>query len=138
MIYPHHTYAPWEVSRWPNFARREFACRASGEYYHWPDFLDRLQAARSAIDRPFHIISGHRSYLHNYRVGGAPASEHLRLAVDISLAGHDRHTLRMALREAGFSGFGYYHSFIHIDLGRPRFWFGLGAKPSWQSAQFSA
>ncbi|MGB0907408.1 MAG: D-Ala-D-Ala carboxypeptidase family metallohydrolase [Maricaulaceae bacterium] len=138
MIYAHHASAPWDSARWPNFTRAELACGLSGEYYHWPEFLDRLQAARRAIGAPFRINSAHRSYLHNYRVGGAPASQHLRLAMDISLHGHDRHELRMALREAGFTGFGYYNSFIHIDLGRPRFWFGAGAKSSWQSAQFSA
>ncbi len=132
MIYRHWSLAPWDSSRWPNFHPSEFACKCSGEYYHWPDFLDRLQAARTALGVPFRINSGHRSYYYNMIVGGAPASQHLHLAVDISLESHDKELLRMALREAGFKGFGYYNSFIHVDLGRPRFWFGKGAKASWQ------
>lgn len=131
MIYSHWSHAPWDKSRWPNFHPSEFACTRTGEYYHWPEFLDRLQVARTAVGRPFHINSGHRSYYHNWLVGGAPASEHLRLAVDISLEGHDKHEIKAVLREAGFKGFGYYNSFIHVDLGRSRFWFGKDARVSW-------
>ena len=131
MIYSHWSKAPWDSQRWPNFSRVELACKGSGEYYHWPDFLDRLQVARRASGRPYRINSAHRSYWHNYRVGGSPASQHLNLAVDIALDGHDRHQLKAILREAGFQGFGYYNTFIHVDLGRPRFWFGKGAKQSW-------
>ena len=131
-IYSHWRKSPWDSKRWPNFHPSEFACKFSGEYYHWPEFIDRLQAARTAIGRPFKINSGHRSYYHNMRVGGSANSQHLKLAVDISLHGHDNHELRLALREAGFQGFGYYNSFIHVDLGRQRFWFGKGAKSSWR------
>ena len=130
-IYSRWTNIPWDAKRWPNFHPSEFACNLTGECYHWPDFLDRLQAARTAVGRPFKINSGHRSFIHNARVGGSPTSQHLTLAVDISLEGHDRHDLRMVLRDVGFSGIGYYNTFIHIDLGRARFWFGKGAKSSW-------
>lgn len=133
MIYSHWSKVPWDARRWPNFHPSEFACKGSGECYHWPEFLDRLQAARTSIGKPFRINSGHRSYRYNRAVGGAITSQHLRLAADMSLAGQDRHELRMALREAGFTGFGYYNSFIHVDLGRSRHWFGKGARESWQS-----
>lgn len=86
--------------------------------------MRRLQRARDIVQRPFVILSAHRCALHNARIGGAPCSQHLRLAADISLAGHDRHALRSACRRAGFLGFGLYENFIHVDLGRPRFWFG--------------
>ena len=133
VIYRHWRLIPWDSVRWPNFHPSEFACKGTGECYHWPEFLDRLQAARTAVGKAFKINSGHRSYIHNYRVGGSATSQHLKLAVDISLHGHDRHQLRMALREAGFKGLGYYNSFIHADLGRQRFWFGKGAKSSWRA-----
>lgn len=113
-----------EVWPWPNFTTTEMACRHCGRGYHCPEFMDRLQAAREAVCRPFHILSGHRCALHNARVGGAPLSQHLQLAADISLYGHDRHYLRAACQRAGFSGFGYYTTFLHIDLGRPRQWYG--------------
>ena len=119
---------------WRDFTPAEMACRHCGEVYWWPEFMDRLQAARDAVGRPFRIHSAHRCSLHNARVGGAPLSQHLRLAVDIGLGGHDRHALRDALEAAGFRGFGFYTSFIHADLGRARRWFGSQqARASWRN-----
>lgn len=109
---------------WPNFSRSEMACRHCGEWYQWPVFMDRLQTARTDISRPFHILSAHRCALHNARVGGAPLSQHLKLAADIALQGHERQLLLSACKLAGFRGFGFYTTFLHIDLGRPRQWYG--------------
>lgn len=120
--------------RWPNFSPLEMGCRHCGEVYDWPDFMDRLQIARSEIGLPFDIHSAHRCGLHNARVGGAPLSQHLKLAVDIGLEGHNPATLFTACREAGFTGFGFYLTFLHIDLGRARHWFGSQkAKELWQN-----
>lgn len=95
--------------------------------------MDALQAARDQIGRSFHILSAHRCSLHNARVGGAPMSQHLRLAVDIALHGHDSSALHAALREAGFTGFGFYTTFIHADMGPKRQWFGTRkARTQWQ------
>ena len=119
--------------RWSNFSPAEMACRHCGETYHWPEFMDRLQAARDRVGRAFRIHSAHRCALHNARVGGAPLSQHRRLAADIGLAGHDRHELRTALEWAGFRGFGFYQTFIHADLGRARHWYGSSkARTAWQ------
>ena len=118
---------------WPDFNPSELACRHCGETYHWPEFLDKLQTVRTNLRRPLVILSGHRCSLHNARVGGAPFSQHLKLAVDISALGHDRDILLLASREAGFTGFGFYHTFLHIDLGRPRrWWSGEKARQLWQ------
>ena len=118
---------------WPDFTPAEMACRHCGELYHWPRFMDALQSARNALGRPMHILSAHRCSLHNARVGGAPLSQHLRLAVDVSLHGHDRHALHDALRMAGFTGFGFYTTFIHADLGPRRSWSGNSkARDLWQ------
>lgn len=118
---------------WPSFSDSEMACRHCGETYRWPDFMLCIQAARNDVGRPFHILSAHRCSLHNARVGGAPLSQHLRLAADISLRGHDRFELLAGCRRAGFTGFGFYNTFLHIDLGRPRHWFGgQKAKDLWQ------
>jgi len=95
--------------------------------------MDRLQAARERVGRAFVIHSAHRCALHNARVGGAPLSQHLRLAVDIGLVGHDRMEVLRALRAAGFTGFGYYRNFIHADFGAARSWYGSQkARALWQ------
>jgi len=110
------------------------ACRHCGEGYAWPAFMDKLQQARDISGRPFRILSAHRCALHNARVGGAPLSQHLRLAADISLRGHAPHALAAACKSAGFTGFGYYQNFLHIDLGRARKWYGgPKAKTLWQT-----
>lgn len=88
---------------------------------------------RFEIERPLNILSGHRCSLHNARVGGAPFSQHLKLAADVSTLGHDRTNLFEACQMAGFTGFGFYHTFLHIDLGRPRkWWSGDKARQLWQ------
>ena len=122
-----------EAWPWPHFTREEMACRHCAELYHFPEFMDRLETARRLAGRAFHILSAHRCALHNARIGGAPLSQHLRLAADISLHNHNRHALLQACRRAGFTGFGFYTSFLHIDLGRPRQWTGSQkAKTLWQ------
>jgi len=113
----------WQ-SRWPNFSQSEMSCRHCGEIYYWPEFMDRLQALRDDLQRPMEILSAHRCSLHNARVGGAPLSQHLKLAVDIALKSHERALLYHLGMKNGFTGFGFYSTFLHIDLGRPRFWYG--------------
>jgi len=123
----------WNEDRWPNFSSAEMACRHCGEGYLWPEFLDRLQGLRREMDAPLIILSGHRCAIHNARVGGAPLSQHLKLAADISLRDLNRFQLRDTAKRNGFTGFGYYTTFLHIDLGRPRHWFGSKkARLLWQ------
>ena len=124
----------WDSQKWPSFTRAEMACYHCGEVYSWPAFMDTLQKARDLSGRPFRIHSAHRCGLHNARVGGAPLSQHLKLAVDIGLGGHDPRRLYQACQAAGFSGFGFYSSFLHIDLGPKRTWYAnQKAKRLWQA-----
>ena len=121
------------VWRWPNFSASEFACRHCGETYYWSEFFDKIQAVRLELGVPIVILSGHRCSLHNARVGGAPFSQHLKLAADIAVLDHDRSNLLKACKRAGFTGFGFYHTFLHIDLGRPRHWWSdEKAKQLWK------
>lgn len=123
----------WDAQRWPKFKRSDFECPCCGEFYDWPEFLDILQNARTLASIPFKINSGHRCALHNVRVGGAPLSQHLNLAADISVYRRDRQKILTACRGAGFNGFGFYQNMLHVDLGRPRFWYsGEKAKQKWQ------
>lgn len=124
----------WDDQRWPHFSRAELSCRHCGEYAHDTRFLDALEMLRAYVKAPIHILSAHRCSLHNARVGGAPFSQHLGMAVDIALYNHDRHHINSAAKSSGFSGFGYYTTFLHLDMGRPRFWFGSKkAKNTWQT-----
>ena len=124
----------WDSARWPNFSKAELSCRHCGDYFHNANFLDALQSLRDQLQKPVRILSAHRCALHNAAVGGAPLSQHLGMAADIALNPHHPAQLLIAAREAGFTGFGYYTTFLHLDMGRPRFWYGSRkAKQKWQT-----
>lgn len=85
---------------------------------------------RLETQRPFHIISGYRSpatnsFLRKKGYGVARHSLHMQgKAVDIRMPACDLSSLRhvaIALREGGV---GYYPraNFVHVDVGRVRYW----------------
>lgn len=125
--------------RWAHFTRAELSCRCGGrfcdgEYVHDPEFLDALEALRAAAGRALVVRSGHRCAQWNALVGGAPLSMHRRIAVDIALAGHDRHTLRAQAERLGFTGIGLGIRFIHLDRrARPAVWYYPGSRTQWQT-----
>lgn len=134
-----HLKAPiWtddEKKRWPSFSPGEFACKGSGEYWHDPDALDKLQAMRDDVGKPLVINSGHRSARHNARVGGVPNSQHRKWAVDISTVGHDRRQLVRAAIKAGFTGIGFGATFLHLDpRPNPVAWPYSGSMAPWAAA----
>jgi uncharacterized protein YcbK (DUF882 family) len=114
---------------WPNFSPVELSCKHCGEYYHCDRTIDALQNVRDTIGRAMVISSAHRCVTHNKNVGGAKASQHLKLAIDIQAAGHDRAKLVAACKAAGFSGFGFYNTFLHVDMGPIRVW---GDQSKWR------
>ena len=140
MLFAHVSDAQTQITdwRWPHFAVAELACRCAGrfclgEYWHDPIFLDALEALRARAGRPLVITSGHRCTLWNAAIGGAPASQHKRLATDISLTGHDRHALLKAAFDCGFTGLGLARTFLHLDRRvRPARWFYRGSNSLWQ------
>lgn len=125
--------------RWPHFTPRELACHCggrfcAGEYWHAPDFLDALEALRADAGQPLIVSSGHRCAIWNSYVGGARFSLHRAMAVDISLAGHDRHMLLAAAERHGFTGLGLAKTFLHLDRRpRPARWFYPGSETSWRT-----
>ena len=127
------------IWRWPNFTIAELACRCSGRfcdsaYWHDPVFMDALQELREQIGKPIVIHSAHRCPQWNAAVGGAPLSQHKRLAVDISVAGHDRQTLLSRSCALGFTGLGLARSFLHLDRRRiPAKWYYSGSERLWQT-----
>jgi uncharacterized protein YcbK (DUF882 family) len=94
--------------------------------------LDLLFAVRQEIEtnQPFHVISGYRSaqtnaFLRAHSTGVAENSLHLvGRAIDIRAPGRDlRYLQKVAIALKG-GGVGYYpkSDFVHIDVGRVRYW----------------
>ncbi|GGB57131.1 MULTISPECIES: D-Ala-D-Ala carboxypeptidase family metallohydrolase [Henriciella] len=124
---------------WANFSIAELSCRCGGrfcggEYWHDAQFLDALETLRAAMrGSPLIITSGHRCAGWNAAVGGAPLSQHKRIAADIALAGHDRFALLRAAGQAGFTGLGLARTFLHVDRrARPTRWYYPGSKAVWK------
>ena len=109
-------------ARWPHFRPDELTCKChrycEGDLVVDEDLLDRMEVLRRTIARPLKINSGHRCRLHNGHIGGANYSQHKRLAVDISLTGHDPATLFSHAQSLGFLGIGVAETFIHLDMRR--------------------
>ena len=94
--------------------------------------LDFLFAIRQEIEasQPFHVISGYRSaatnaFLRAHSSGVAENSLHLvGKAIDIRVPGRDTRTLQNAAKALGRGGVGYYpkSDFVHVDIGRVRYW----------------
>lgn len=122
-FFAHWSQVPDRLWRWPDFTPAEIASRGDGSILIAPAALDRLQALRDALGRPVIVTSAYRDPVHNARVGGAPLSRHKTGdAFDLALNGHSRPELLEAARAAGFTGFGFYASFLHIDCGPKRQW----------------
>ena len=124
---------------WKNFSAEELACKCrkhcSGEYFHDPDFLDKLQALRDLSKKPLRINSGHRCERHNRAVGGAKNSRHLLIAADISITGmtlEERRSLYARAVKVGFTGIGRAKTFLHVDnRPNPAEWFYSDSKSHW-------
>ena len=110
------------VWRWPNFSPKEIACHGTGSLLVNVPALNRLQLLRDLLNLPLTVFSAYRSPRHNALVGGAPLSQHLLgTAFDLALVLPLRE-MREAAADVGFTGFGCYRTFIHIDIGPKRSW----------------
>ena len=85
-----------------------------------------LRQVERRFGRPVLISSGCRSRSHNRRIGGAPASWHLRcMAADFKVAGVSKSALLRYVRSMpGRGGIGTYcrTAAVHLDVGPPRQW----------------
>jgi uncharacterized protein YcbK (DUF882 family) len=96
------------------------------------DLLDLLHTLKATIDTnvPFHVISGYRSPKTNAALaaqseGVAKHSLHIDgKAIDIRLPGFDLGDLRRAAVALKLGGVGHYPrlDFVHVDVGRVRYW----------------
>jgi uncharacterized protein YcbK (DUF882 family) len=95
------------------------------------DLLDSIKK-RLGVKQPFHIISGYRSpetnaFLRKTDKGVACKSLHIKgKAVDIRLPDIELSALRKVTMDFRRGGVGYYpkSDFVHVDLGRLRYWAG--------------
>jgi uncharacterized protein YcbK (DUF882 family) len=100
-----------------------------------PGLFDLLHELSGTLetDQPFHIISGYRSAQTNAMLrerGGAAtgvASHSLHMvgqAIDIRVPGVKLERLRDAAKSLKIGGVGFYPdlSFVHVDVGRVRYW----------------
>ena len=94
--------------------------------------LDGLYLLRQKLEvvEDFHVISGYRSAKTNRTLakksgGVAKKSLHMRgMAIDIRVPGIQLARLRTATASLKLGGVGYYPKpdFIHVDVGRVRYW----------------
>ncbi len=132
LAFPHYGEVPHDAWPWPNFTPVEIASHGDGSLVVATAAMDLLQSLRDWLGRSLQVNSAYRDPIYNAQVGGAPRSAHKQgHAFDLALTGHDRHALYETARALGFSGFGFYRSFLHLDLGRRRQWWGPGGKARW-------
>lgn len=122
-FYTHWRDVRPDAWRWPNFKPSEIACKGDGSLLVDPEALDKLQEVRQRLGKPMRLNSAYRSPAHNKAIGGSPNSQHLQgKAFDVALNGITRTELLKAAKAAGFTGFGQYDTFMHIDTGPARTW----------------
>lgn len=96
------------------------------------ELLDLLTVVRRKLDarHPYHVISGYRSPKTNAKLrsrsnGVARKSLHMQgKAIDVRLPPVPLAELRRVALDLKAGGVGYYpgSDFVHLDVGRPRFW----------------
>jgi uncharacterized protein YcbK (DUF882 family) len=99
-----------------------------------PRLLDLLHDLNGKLDTPaaFQVISGYRSprsnaAMHDRSSGVAKKSLHMQgMAIDIRVPGRALKTLHDNARAMGRGGVGLYPTsdFVHVDVGRVRYWSG--------------
>ena len=82
------------------------------------ELLSKLDMIREEFGKPIYINSGYRTEAHNEKVGGKPASSHLKgLAVDIACnASRDRFNLVNLFIKHDINRIGIAKNFIHVDI----------------------
>lgn len=110
--------------RWPSFTPQEIACKGDGKILINEQALDCLQKFRDLVGGPVVLNSAYRSVQYNKQVGGAPNSQHMQgKAFDIKITSTlTRERIHSLAKKVGFTGFGDYNTFVHIDIGPARYW----------------
>jgi uncharacterized protein YcbK (DUF882 family) len=101
------------------------------------DLLGRIRAGLATTE-PFEVISGYRSPATNAMLarqgpGVAQGSLHMQgLAIDVRVPGRSIEALRAAALALRAGGVGYYPDpgFVHVDVGRRRWWCQSSCSPA--------
>ena len=103
-----------------NFWAGELACK-DGTLKLDMHAVTKLQELRDRLGVPLHITSAFRTPDYNRKCGGSPNSQHLQAkAFDITMTtklrkiGYDK--IKEIALELGFTGIGFYKTFIHVDV----------------------
>ena len=112
-------FQPWELA---STGRGDHAGLGNNSLLVVPNLMDRARAARVHCHRPWTILSAYRDPILNALVGGAALSQHKYFALDIRIVGLDRWALYECLLAHGFTGFGFYNTFLHADFSKGREW----------------
>ena len=122
--------------RYPNFSKREFDCKATGNNEMDHDFMERLQKLRSAVGRPMRISSGYRDPSHPIEARKViPGAHSTGKACDIACLGVDAYQIVALAHQFGFTGIGVQQKgderFIHLDTLTPSEASELGVNRPW-------
>ena len=110
-----------------NFVAAEFFCKCGGcTPFISTEAVATLQRLREAWGKALTLTSAYRCPEYNKKVGGSKKSYHqLGVAFDVpwptKSVERRREFVKLA-RDAGFKGFGYYKTFLHVDIGPARSW----------------
>ena len=110
-------------SLYPNFSKAEFDCKETGENDMRQEFMQALQALRTAYGAPMVITSGYRSARHSIEARkDKPGAHESGMACDVSVGPGARtyDLVRLAILH-GFTGIGVSQKnglprFIHLDM----------------------
>lgn len=110
----------------PNFRIEELACSCGCKGEQAPEIrakltrlcVDVLEPLRSLCGSPVRITSGYRCAAHNAKVGGEPASKHMRgEAADTQIDGLKPSQVAVFARTIkGLGGLGVYARWVHVDV----------------------
>ncbi len=123
MYFKDYRQIPQTIWRWYSFSPLDIASHGDGSIIIISHALDKLQNLYNMMDYKLSIHSAYRDPLYNAKIGGAPLSRHkYGDAFDIGLGKFDKHKLYQICQQLGFTGFGFYNNFLHIDCGKARHW----------------
>ena len=110
--------AQWD--KYPNFAKAEFDCKATGENNMQHEFMEKLQAIRTAYGKSMKVTSGFRSKKHPIEAKKTHSNgEHTQgNCADIACDnGSDRFRLISLAIANGITRIGIAKNFLHLGIG---------------------